>query len=608
MDIALEPLPSSRGSQKDTDSIFQLTDDDGWVNISSLRRSKSMSALDDPNDLIVPIFIPSSPIPVPMPKGGWSKGRREIGAASREMLIEAIENHTIGFELDRLCENIRPWTSPDLKRDTPLPGSYGQLLVLMFGAETDYIKLQTLMANRCEEWDYVQTHREEIIRVDKTRNFKLPWNMLPRESATLRADLRTTPTSRRMDEMFFEFELRVLRDLVAPLRGDSHNIFWVSSRQENSKEMLDEWEWSMELIEEFRNRIVRTEWRREDNWTIYDPAPVASQRREINMTLHQCRIDACKGTMIWNEYLPNKLMYEDMARDVQEYCSTGTCTPKLTEINGYEPPPYIRIPPVQISNQGGYDLKDDIAFDSENGWLLNLLVQVAEWLALARGFPAVHLFTDICRLFTVYGVDVANATQVRFCKFMAHMSLPDDSNYPTRDRIHSLFPDQVSIHPYFYLDARYHNGIMRYSANDQFNSLLARDNNSISWTFPLQILEWGSRGERRRYLELKTPFPRRRHGPTDFVDKDEDDQLLEELQAEDLSYEQTSKSAESPKPPCSKKYPLFDDDELAILLGWQDLNGYNEKIRNKIAREAYSREGEVDLLFDGTFEQVTRSV
>lgn len=123
---------------------------------------------------------------------------------------------------------------------------------------------------------------------------------------------------------------------------------------------------------------------------------------------------------------------------------------------------------------------------------MNLLVQVTEWLALARGFPAVHLFIDICRLFNVYGVDVANATQVRFRKFLVNMRLPDDSNYPTRDRIHSLFRDKTTIHPFFDLDARYHEDKWGYSTNENVNSLLARDNNSISWTFPLQILEWAT--------------------------------------------------------------------------------------------------------------------
>ena len=109
------------------------------------------------------------------------------------------------------------------------------------------------------------------------------------------------------------------------------------------------------------------------------------------MTLHQSRIDACKGTMYWDEYRSDSFMYEVVAHDVQEYCSTGTCTPRLLEIDGFEPPSYAHSPPVQCSEEKVYDLCDDTAFNSENGRLLNLLVQVAEWLALARGFPAVHL-------------------------------------------------------------------------------------------------------------------------------------------------------------------------------------------------------------------------
>ncbi|KAJ6005298.1 hypothetical protein N7451_003242 [Penicillium sp. IBT 35674x] len=54
----------------------------------------------------------------------------------------------------------------------------------------------------------------------------------------------------------------------------------------------------------------------------------------------------------------------------------------------------------------------------------------------------------------------------------------------------------------------------------------------------------------------------------------------------------------SPNPPRSKNYPLLNDDELTILLGWQDLNRYNKIIHNNIARKAYTSEGEFELLFD----------
>lgn len=46
------------------------------------------------------------------------------------------------------------------------------------------------------------------------------------------------------------------------------------------------------------------------------------------------------------------------------------------------------------------------------------VINLVKWLALARGFPAVHLFRDLARLFTVYGLDVSNARQVEFCKLL----------------------------------------------------------------------------------------------------------------------------------------------------------------------------------------------
>lgn len=50
--------------------------------------------------------------------------------------------------------------------------------------------------------------------------------------------------------------------------------------------------------------------------------------------------------------------------------------------------------------------------------LFTLLVQIAQWLALARGHAAVHLFCDICRLFFLSGVDVSDTAQTDFCAYL----------------------------------------------------------------------------------------------------------------------------------------------------------------------------------------------
>lgn len=55
--------------------------------------------------------------------------------------------------------------------------------------------------------------------------------------------------------------------------------------------------------------------------------------------------------------------------------------------------------------------------------LFTLLVQIAQWLALARGHAAVHLFCDICRLFSVSGVDDSNAAQTAFCAHLLAMEV-----------------------------------------------------------------------------------------------------------------------------------------------------------------------------------------
>jgi hypothetical protein len=39
----------------------------------------------------------------------------------------------------------------------------------------------------------------------------------------------------------------------------------------------------------------------------------------------------------------------------------------------------------------------------KSGQITIVLIRISQWLALARGFPVVHLFCDIVRLFTIYG-------------------------------------------------------------------------------------------------------------------------------------------------------------------------------------------------------------
>lgn len=179
--------------------------------------------------------------------------------------------------------------------------------------------------------------------------------------------------------------------------------------------------------------------------------------------------------------------------------------PDETEHTGWcpEPPDDIPFPPVQITKNYGTEFDDnpDLTMGYQ-GQILALLVQVAQWLALARGYAAVHLFTDTVRLFTMVGVDVANATQVEVCKYLiAEQLWPDgvgNSSSVLRESERARCGSTLI------------QGVMETSRAlgqrlIEVDTLLHRDDESISWDIPLQLLKWVRWGDQRS-LALDTPF------------------------------------------------------------------------------------------------------
>lgn len=163
--------------------------------------------------------------------------------------------------------------------------------------------------------------------------------------------------------------------------------------------------------------------------------------------------------------------------------------------------------------------------------MLTVLVRTAQWLALARGFPAVHLFCDITRLFTIYGVDVANATQVEYCKLLINMRLPRDM--PPFPVLSFPFTDTMLYerNPEYFRDVQATNkSLARALIHEE--TLLSRDDDSISWDYPLQTLTWVTRGA-KTVLVLKKPFQRCRFDPGHVVDTEWEDFVAAHLERED---------------------------------------------------------------------------
>lgn len=85
-------------------------------------------------------------------------------------------------------------------------------------------------------------------------------------------------------------------------------------------------------------------------------------------------------------------------------------------------------PDVQFSIAQGNEFVNVADVQGYAAELFTLLVQIAQWLALARGHAAVHLFCDFCRLFSLSGVDVSDAVQIASCEHLLAMEVWSDQS------------------------------------------------------------------------------------------------------------------------------------------------------------------------------------
>ncbi|KAJ5278734.1 hypothetical protein N7478_004106 [Penicillium angulare] len=426
-----------------------------------------------------------------------------------KLLVDSIADYAVSFELSDFPAIVADWI-PRLAQD-PLPGSYQHLLLLIFAEGRYCVSMHRAMADAASIPDFLSTHRHRIRLFERTRNIDRQWTLReePKKAPRLATHPDYTAEGCRIDEWFFESDLATLRELVGPLRDAEHPVLWITGRTKRAKEMLEQWEASMERIKQFKQELIVGQFNRKINWTIYDSAKPKTEEREDLMSMRQSRIDACKASTVWGEYLPDESQLWESnkyARGLHmKNFNRRSNSEKSVDLN-YMPKP-------NVTKSMGYYLGSIIVPQTLEESLLNFIVQIAEWLALARGFPAVHLFIDMVRLFTSYGVDLANATQVQYCRFIPRMRPSACTDRPLRRRTKSLLNFQEKTgagNQQYFADVKEHNQYLFYMLF-QRNTLLFFDNESISWEGPLQTLEWVNR-QGRKVLNSKGSCPRHQVG------------------------------------------------------------------------------------------------
>ncbi|KAJ5106279.1 hypothetical protein N7456_002954 [Penicillium angulare] len=444
--------------------------------------------------------------------------RRSPQNQDLEILLNAVSGHTIGFEISSFSELVTKWI-PRLEENL-LPGSYQHLLALMLADSMYCTRMHRAMAGPGAIPDFLSSHRDNIQQLERASNIDRPLKLgkEPSRTARLAPHPDYTAEGRSIDEGLFESDLSTLRELVGPLRDPNQLVLWITGRSKKAKKMLEQWEESMKRIKQFREELLESQNSRKTNWTIYHTANPRTEEREDLMSMRQSRIDACKATMMWGEYLPDESQLWESNKYAREIHMKRFHRRSYSE-NSLN---VSHVPKHKITENMDQDIRTTTPPQTpQESSILNFLVQIAEWLALARGFPAVHLFIDMVRLFTSYGVDVANATQVQYCRFIPRMRLSAFADRPIKHRTKSLltFQEKTGVgNKQYFADVKGHNQYLMDMLLKR-DTLLSFDNESISWKQPLQTLKWADGGGFYKALNLKGSCPRHRFGSWNVSDE-----------------------------------------------------------------------------------------
>ncbi|KAJ5678429.1 uncharacterized protein N7477_004062 [Penicillium maclennaniae] len=270
--------------------------------------------------------------PVPIPSIVFrDRSQDDIKKASLEYLNDNIKEWTIGFDLAAFPQTIKHWI-PTL-RAAALPGSYEHLLLLMFDDVKDFNQFQTTL-----------------------REAGVPGAINPRQSGTL--TVNAEPSRRNVvgkgrsqgqardllvprgqivqndqtaDEMYFWRELHIIRLLVAPIRDENEEIIWITSREQQPDDMIQQFQASRDCIIDFKARLLKALDQGPENSRNFEPwyipfkvltslsevinlppskgleSPSYKELRLRTSSLHQFRMDSCKGSLEWVRFPPSEI-------------------------------------------------------------------------------------------------------------------------------------------------------------------------------------------------------------------------------------------------------------------------------------------------------------
>jgi len=240
---------------------------EAWLQ-STILLSPPHTALKGPHLIDTPITPPRDTYQAPRlsrreEMSSFLLWRAEQGD-KRDVLRAGVASFVLGFNLTTFPNTIASYL-PDWLSD-PLPGSFAHLLYSMFGPFDEVVKLQQSLHAIP---DYFDKYLHRAMFANKVRNI----NREPGEIKCAAVLAPQQPPSfngewcRQQDESLFSRELRMLRDLVEPLRDTSKPTHWITDRIENAGQIESGFLASKNLIEDFKEHLLKTAWSHRKNCT-----------------------------------------------------------------------------------------------------------------------------------------------------------------------------------------------------------------------------------------------------------------------------------------------------------------------------------------------------
>lgn len=356
---------------------------------------------------------------------------KEITAAERQTFDQLMDEFAKGFDPDSLTREMMA-TLPLLEDDL-FPSSFAHLLILLLQTDAK-----------------IETAQVKLVRWLRAR---YPIALCEPSETQL------------VDETFFMSEIEMLRRLLSTLRGDDDkNIYWITSRPFEIGKSCQALEASIRVIRAFE-RDMRSATKEVDEESkictslfhltvklttlnaghFYNDLPVGTERTVL-ASMRAQRCDSSQASIGWNNYLSSEIEFTKCHQYFKHYVVEHD--PDKARGFGWLPPKHIKVPRSSATDVDLVDVSDWPLNDHQKK-VMSLLFKVAQWLGLARGLAAVHLFCDVARNFTIhkpsekptasYILFMQKLAEVRLCpsSIKSHVPTPfpyDDKDYADRNR------------------------------------------------------------------------------------------------------------------------------------------------------------------------------